>query len=76
MIQNYINSNKNTIYSNNGAKEIAELSNGMDLLKKKILKKKEKSQSIHLNFTNPYNKYTPAAKINLETSIQNGTSKT
>jgi hypothetical protein len=48
---------------------------GLDLLKNKIFKKKDKIQTNILNFTNPYaKKYTGNSKTHLETSSNNGRS--
>jgi hypothetical protein len=62
LLQNYINSKQ----SNNKYK--VEEGNVMELMKRKIQKKKDKLKTNILNFSNPFNQKFPSYKL-LETSI-------
>jgi hypothetical protein len=71
LVQNYLNT-KNSVLPQNG---IIKEDMGLDLLKNKIFKKKDKIQTNILNFSNPYaKKYTGNSKTHLETSTNNGRS--
>jgi hypothetical protein len=76
-----IQGSKNTIPQNNNSKlkEILEEENGGidNLMRKKILKKKEKIKTNILNYTNPYNSKHAnnlSHKLHLETSAHNNPS--
>lgn len=54
---------------NNKLREILEESSALDLMKSKLMKKKEKLKANILNFSNPFN--SKMQKIQLETSVNN-----
>jgi hypothetical protein len=61
LLQNYINSKQSN------SKIRVEEGNAMELMKRKIQKKKDKLKTNILNFSNPFNQKFPSYKI-LETS--------
>jgi hypothetical protein len=68
LLQNYVNTKRTS-----NIKLKANLDDGgvMELMKRKIQKKKEKLKPNILNFSNPFNQKFPTYKIQLETSTNN-----